>query len=102
MAQATLAHPEPHYPVEDQMAESWLHLLVRSLLLLLTRRLLETRGVRAFVGSDQFLYWVRGEPQRVIAPDLYVLPGMDPDAAARSWKLWEAGRGAQPGRRSRQ
>jgi len=91
MAQATLANAEPHYPVEDQMAESWLHLLVRSLLLMLTRRLLHTRGEIAFVGSDQFLYWVRGDPQRAIAPDLYVLPGVDPDSAGRSWKLWEEG-----------
>ena len=41
-------------------------------------RFLADRGERAFVGADQFIYWVQYEPTRAVAPDIYVLPGVDP------------------------
>jgi len=46
------------------------------------------RGVVAFVGADQFIYWRQYDPQATIAPDLYVIPGVDPSAQPKSWKLW--------------
>ena len=77
------------YPEEEVVGETHLHLLIRLGLFTLVRRLLDERGERAFVGSDQFLYWVPGNPQRCVSPDLYVFPGVDPATPARSWKLWE-------------
>lgn len=77
------------YPAEDDVAETVLHLLIRTFFLALVRRWLALRGVRAFAGSDQFIYWVQGNPHRTAAPDLYVLFGVDPDRVFRSWKVWE-------------
>lgn len=90
---ATARHDEPVvYPEEDLVAETYLHMLVRTMLYTLVRRLLDERGEVAFVGSDQFLYWIEGSPQHSVAPDVYVFPGIDGAAAARSWKLWEQAR----------
>jgi hypothetical protein len=84
--------PDPtRYPVEDEMGEGLLQKLIVVLLLPLVRRFLEERGVRALVGGNQFIYWVQHEPTSSIAPDLYVLPGVDPDLAIGSWKTWETG-----------
>ena len=47
--------------------------------------------MRALVGGNQFIYWVQYEPTRTIAPDLYLLPGVDPELAISSWKVWETG-----------
>ncbi len=51
------------------------------------------RGLRRFVGADQFIYIVEGDPTQRIAPDVYVLPGVDPDCAPSCWKLWELPQG---------
>ena len=84
--------PDPtHYPVEDDMGEGLLQKLIVVLLLPLVRRFLEERGVRALVGGNQFIYWVQHEPTSSIAPDLYVLPGIDPELVIGSWKTWESG-----------
>lgn len=84
--------PDPtHYPVEDDTGEGLLQKLIIVLLLPLVRRFLEERGVRALVGGNQFIYWVQHEPTSSLAPDLYVLPGVDPDLAIGSWKTWETG-----------
>jgi Uma2 family endonuclease len=91
MAVTTRDSQPVHYPSEDDVAESVLHLLIRTLLLTLVRRWLAERGVRAFVGSEQFIYWVEGSPQRTVAPDLYVIPGVDPNRVFGSWKVWEEG-----------
>jgi len=45
----------------------------------------------AHVGADQFIYWKEGTPTRRLAPDVYVLPGVDRSIAIRSWKTWETG-----------
>jgi Uma2 family endonuclease len=79
------------YPEHDDMGESTLQLLMRELLRPLLARFLAERGVRAFVGSDQFIYWIKGNPKAVTAPDVYVIPGVDPDVTPRTWKLWQAG-----------
>ena len=82
--------PTPvHYPVEDDVGETLLHLLIRTLLLDLVRRWLAVRGTPGLVGSEQFIYWVEGNPHRCVAPDLYVLFGVDPNLLPRSWKIWE-------------
>jgi Uma2 family endonuclease len=87
---ATAGREEPlFYPEEEVVGETHLHLLIRLGLFTLVRRLLDERGEPSFVGSDAFLYWVPGNAQRCVSPDLYVFPGVDPATPARSWKLWE-------------
>lgn len=44
---------------------------------------------RRFVGADQFIYLVEGDTKQRVAPDVYVLAGVDPDLAPPCWKLWE-------------
>ena len=77
------------YAVEVRVGESMLQRRIVELL----RPLLEwwlnvCRGVVAFVGADQFIYWRQYDPQAAIAPDVYVIPGVDPSAQPKSWKLW--------------
>jgi hypothetical protein len=80
------------YPHEDDMGENLLQRLITELFRPLLARFLAMQGVQAFVGADQFIYWVRGNNKKVLAPDVYVMPGVTvqgepPDC----WKLWEAG-----------
>jgi hypothetical protein len=34
---------------------------------------------------------VQFNPRAAVAPDVYVLPGVDPDGEVESWKVWETG-----------
>ncbi|MDI1478544.1 Uma2 family endonuclease [Polyangium sp. y55x31] len=79
------------YPTHDDMGESALQKLIIELFRPLLARFLASQGVRAFVGADQFIYWVQYAPTVTVAPDLYVLPGVDPDSAPKCWKVWETG-----------
>jgi hypothetical protein len=45
---------------------------------------------RAFVGSEQFLYWDAVNPAQCVVPDVMVRLGV-PDAPVASWKVWEGG-----------
>ncbi len=84
--------PDWAYPAEDDVPETLLHLRIRTLLYELVRRYLASRGVPALTGSEQFLYWVEGNPLRSLAPDLYVVLGVSPDYDVRSWQTWREGR----------
>jgi Uma2 family endonuclease len=79
------------YPTHDDMGESALQRLIVELFRPLLARFLAQQGIRAFVGADQFIYWVQGAPNISLAPDVYVLPGVSPDIAPKSWKVWETG-----------
>ncbi len=79
------------YPAEDDVGETYLHLLIRTLLLHLAQRHLASRETKAFVGSDQFVYWAQGYPHKAIAPDLFVVFGEEPNRPVRVWKTWEEG-----------
>ncbi|MDI1432872.1 Uma2 family endonuclease [Polyangium sorediatum] len=79
------------YPTHDDMGESALQTLIIELFRPLLARFLASQGVRAFVGSDQFIYWVQYAPTVTVAPDLYVLLGVDPESAPKCWKVWETG-----------
>ncbi|TAK29259.1 MAG: Uma2 family endonuclease [Myxococcaceae bacterium] len=80
-----------HYPETDHMGEDFLQRAIAEALRPLIARWFKSRRVKAFTGADQFLYWVEGDPTRRVAPDVYVLPKVDPDAVPTSWKLWEVG-----------
>ncbi|MBK9263427.1 MAG: hypothetical protein IPM54_26935 [Polyangiaceae bacterium] len=49
------------------------------------RRYLAERGIVAFVGSDNFIYWVKGDIKACVSPDLYVLPGIAPTSRPTKW-----------------
>ena len=79
--------PPLHFPEEEQVTEGELHLEVRLLLRAVLK--LELEG-RATVGSDQFVYWNARDPQRCLAPDVFVrLAAVVHDL--RTWKTWEHG-----------
>ena len=90
---AALAHDHDPtvYPVEADMGEHLLQRNIAEFLRGLLSRLLATRGEVALVGADQFIYWQKGDPKKVVAPDVYVLPGVDPDTLVPCWKTWERG-----------
>jgi hypothetical protein len=77
------------YPESDDMGEHVLHRLITDLFRQLLARLFAQRGSVAFVGANQFIYWVQGNPTIRVAPDSYVLPGVRPDATFGSWKIWQ-------------
>jgi hypothetical protein len=78
-----------HYPETDHMGEDALQRFIAELLRPLIAAWLLTLGRRLFVGADQFIYIVEGDPTQRIAPDIYVLPKVDPDSAPKCWKRWE-------------
>ena len=83
-----LRAPVPvHFPEGDVVPEGGLHFELRTALFLVLRG--ELAG-RAFVGSDQFLYWNPVDPTACVAPDIMVRLGA-PDAPVPSWKVWENG-----------
>jgi len=43
-----------------------------------------------YVASDNFLYFVEGDPRQVVSPDIYVVFGV-PKRLRRIYKLWEEG-----------
>ena len=86
------ARSEPvDYPVAEQMPDSRTHSKTRRELEEGATRHLASRGVRAFASSDQFVYWVKGEPTISAAPDVYVVLGADPELLPKIWKTWERG-----------
>jgi Uma2 family endonuclease len=80
-----LRPPSPlHFPVQDIVPETSLHLRLRTALFLVIER--ELRG-RAFVGSDQFLYWAPTDPKACLSPDVVVRLG-GPLELLPSYKIW--------------
>ena len=73
------------------MGEGLLHRLVSELLRTLVASWLAERKVRACVGANQFIYYREHAPTVSVAPDVYVLPGVDPNLTFSSWKTWERG-----------
>ncbi|MCU0687883.1 MAG: Uma2 family endonuclease [Polyangiaceae bacterium] len=73
------------------MGEPTLETFVRVALLPLLERYFAALGVRAHVGSNQFIYWKRFEPTRSVAPALYVVPGLAPRTQFDGIKTWESG-----------
>jgi Uma2 family endonuclease len=44
-----------------------------------------------FVGADQFIYWVQGDPDQKVAPDAYVIHGVPSEPYRDVIKVWEEG-----------
>jgi hypothetical protein len=79
------------YPVEERVGEDIVQRWIVEMLRPLVQRWFDARGELAFVGADQFIYFEQYDAHRRVSPDVYVLPGVAPDTAARSWKTWETG-----------
>ena len=79
------------YPVEEKVGEDILQRWIIELLRPLVDRWFRTRGIKALVGADQFVYYRPHSPVDRVSPDVYVLPGVRPDARVPSWKTWEKG-----------
>ena len=77
------------YPEEERVGEDILQRWIVELLRPLLQWWLTGRGVKALVGADQFIYWRQHDPHARVAPDVYVLPGVDPRTRVRAWKLWQ-------------
>jgi hypothetical protein len=75
------------FPCEEEVPESALHLRLRTALFLILDR--QLRG-RAYVGSDQFVYWDSTNPKLCLAPDAFVRLG-GPDELLRSYQTWKHG-----------
>lgn len=83
-----LRAPSPtFFPSEEEVPETSVHLRLRTALFLVLDR--ELRG-RAFVGSDQFVYWDPTDATACVAPDVVVRLG-GPLELVRSIKVWEHG-----------
>ncbi|WP_438015359.1 Uma2 family endonuclease [Sorangium sp. So ce315] len=80
-----------YYPVEKKVGEDSLQTWIVELLRPLIERWYSELGRPRFVGADQFIYYQQFDPSKVVAPDVYVLPGVAPGRRVRSWKVWETG-----------
>jgi hypothetical protein len=79
------------YPVEERMGEDILQRWIVEMLRPLVERWIAARGELAFVGADQFIYYEQFNSTARVAPDVYVLPGVEPDRYVPIWKTWETG-----------
>lgn len=79
-----------HFPSEerpeDHVPETKRHLHARTTLYLL----LEEAMAGTSVGSDQFIYYDAGDPQKCLSPDVFVKLGSK-DQAFDTWKIWQRG-----------
>lgn len=79
------------YPVEKKIGEDSLQTWILELLRPLTERWFTSLGRPTLVGSDQFIYYEKHDPSKVVAPDIYVLPGVPPGQRITTWKVWLTG-----------
>jgi hypothetical protein len=78
-------------PFENDMGEGSLQRFVSEALRPQIERLLREQGEPTFVGADQYVGWHPNDPQKVVAPDVYVLPGVAPGEEFLFWKVWQTG-----------
>jgi Uma2 family endonuclease len=86
-----IRHVRPPRPLAfaafEVMPETKRHLELRTALYLSLKRAFSSK---AWVGSDQFVYWDAGDDDRKLAPDVLVRLG-GPDEDFDVWKTWERG-----------
>ena len=91
MSAIALSHPL-HYPESDgrPMAETQVHgQVMLDLIHTLGRRYADVPDV--YVWGNMLLYYEEGNPGACVAPDLFLVPGVD-KRVRRVYKLWEEGR----------
>lgn len=79
------------YPDSDgePMGETQLHIGWSIRLLQILEHRYERQ--RVLTGANLIFYWVEGEPQYSVVPDLFVVLDCDPDPPRRVFKTWEEG-----------
>ena len=82
------------YPESDgkPMAESDLHREIMFYIIHLLQRWF--RGQRVYVSGNLLLYYEEGNPRKSVAPDCFVVWGVEPRRRL-IYKLWEEGKGPQ-------
>jgi Uma2 family endonuclease len=75
-------------PIESDIAEALEPVI---------RRHLTEQGIQCYIGSDNFIYWTKGNNKDCVSPDIYVFPGMPQNVIPQhfkghkdegSWKTW--------------
>lgn len=93
MAVATLPYQEKiEYPDSDgkPIAESEIHMLQLLALVYVLRNFFRD-AQDVYVGGNMLMYYVEGEPSKVVAPDVFVVKGVGKHLR-RTFKLWEEGK----------
>ena len=77
-------------PFEDNLGEGSLQRFISEALRPLLERYLRQRdGGPVFVGADQYICWNPHDRKKVVAPDLYFLPGVSPGEDFDFWRVWQ-------------
>ena len=95
MSRSELPHDAVVYPVSDgqPMAESGIHGECMMYVTSALRRWFAKRGrTDVCVGMNNFLYYERGNPRAVVAPDVYVVVGA-PAGLRDTYMLWKEPKG---------
>lgn len=78
------------YPTSDKMGESSLQFFVNARLVALLSEYFAATNHPAFVSSNQFFYFKRGDPGSSVSPDLYIVDDESREpTSVPSWKVWE-------------
>jgi len=83
----TLEYPESD---GEPMAETGIHVTIITLFLTMLRTYFRRRD-DVYVSANMFLYYREGNPNKKLAPDLFVVFGVSSDER-RTWKNWEEGK----------
>lgn len=99
-ARAAQAHDDDDptiYPDSEVILRDEVETDIASELRAVLKRYLAERGRACFVGSDSFIYWVKGDITACVAPDVYILPEIPPNTKPRklveskgqgTWRTW--------------
>ena len=96
MSRSGLPHDAVVYPVSDgqPMAETEIHGECMMYVTYALRRYFPKRGRKdVYVGSNNFLYYERGNPRAVVAPDVYVVLGAPAHPPRDTYMLWKEPKG---------
>lgn len=85
------------YPGYEQVGREPIESDIAEALEPVIRRYLIERGMQCYIGSDNFIYWTKGNNKDCVSPDLYVFPGFPQNVIPQhfkghkdegSWKTW--------------
>ena len=96
MSHTGLPHDAVVYPSSDgqPMAETQIHGECMMYVTYALRRYFPKRGREdVYVGSNNFLYYERGNPRAVVAPDVYVVLGAPASPPRDTYMLWNEPKG---------
>ena len=96
MSRSGLPHDAVFYPTSDDqpMAETPIHGDCMMYVTYALRRYFTKRGREdVYVGMNNFLYYERGNPRAVVAPDVYVVVGAPAHPLRDTYMLWNEPKG---------